>query len=191
MLCEKCFSEIAEGAAFCKECGHPVPKTNVPGTGEAAPAPVSASSFGNSFVPASYAAPQPVFASAPAAYMGAMPVMTEEGDFYHFDATEKPDFEAIRGISIVLIIISALSVIGILFPMPIAIASLVMSCGGIGERDPRKALDKFNTCRVLVIVAVVTLLLFALAGLIFGLAVGYFSDLPGLMEESGRTSNFF
>ena len=191
MLCEKCFSEIAEGAAFCKECGHPVPKTDVPGTGEALPAPVSVSSSGSAFVPASSAAPQPVFAPAPAAYMGGMPAMIEEGDFYHFDASEKPDFEAIRGISIVLIIISAISMIGILFPMPIAIASLVMSCAGIGERDPRKARDKFSTCRVLVIVAVVTLLLFALVGLIFAISVGYFSDLPSLVENTEKTLRFF
>ncbi|MBR5975399.1 MAG: hypothetical protein IK020_09480 [Clostridiales bacterium] len=225
MLCEKCFSEIAEGAAFCKECGHPVNKLTDTGTGEAGmPAPVSASAPSMPYVPASfaepvrqavsqpvltpapqpilapampssapirsYAAPQPVFASAPAAYMGVSSTI-DEGDYYHFDASETPDFEAMRGISIALIILSVCTVIGILFPMPVAIASLVMSCGGIGERDQRRALDKFHTCRVLVIIAVVTLLLFFLAGLIIALSLGYFADLMELEGTAKESLNLF
>ncbi|MBO4688859.1 MAG: hypothetical protein J5636_10140 [Clostridiales bacterium] len=138
----------------------------------------------------SYAAPQPVFASAPQAYVGAFSTV-DEGDYYHFDASETPDFEAMRGISIALIILSACTVIGILFPMPIAIASLVISCGGIGERDPRRALNKFHTCRTLVIIAVVTLLLYLLAGLLLGLGLGYFADLMELEETAKETLSLF
>ena len=254
MFCEKCFSEIAEGAAFCKECGHPVNRNNDSGTGAAEmPSPVSASSVQLPFVPASFqpepvkdtpepmaeelspsaslepempSAPQPVLApqtfqpaqpvsqpaqpafvpqsfAAPQSVFSSAPIQAaygypgfgsavEEGDYYHFDATETPDFEAMRGISIALLIISACTVFGIVFPLPLCIASLVMSCTGIGERDPRRALNKFSTCRTLVIITVVTLLIFLLVGLIFVAAFGYLSDFSSLAQtEKDSFSLFF
>lgn len=135
------------------------------------------------FVPASHSTPSPVLASplpgyAPtsSAFFRPAPAPSEESDFYHIDAMEKPDFEAMRGISIFLILISICTFVGILFPMPLAIVSLVSSCGGIGERDPIAAKRKFDTCRTMVIVTVITLLAIVICGIIFLGAMGYLTD---------------
>lgn len=83
----------------------------------------------------------------------------EESEYYTFDATEKPDFEAIRGISIVLIVMSVLTIFGVLFPLPICIVALVMACTGKSDPDPLSAKRKFNTCRILTIVSVISVAL--------------------------------
>ena len=135
------------------------------------------------FVPVSHSIPSPALASplpgyAPtsSAFFKPAPAPSEESDFYHIDAMEKPDFEAMRGISIVLILVSICTLVGILFPMPLAIVSLVSSCGGIGERDPNVAKRKFDTCRTMVIVTIVTLLVIFICGIIFLGVMGYLSD---------------
>lgn len=83
----------------------------------------------------------------------------EESDYYHFDAMEKPDFEAIRGISIVLIVLSVLLIFPMLFPMPLAIVALVKACTGMGESNPSRARNEFNTCRVMIIICVIAFII--------------------------------
>jgi len=117
--------------------------------------------------------PNPVFAPLPQGYAapaasagyGAVPMLLtpdypiEESDYYHLDATEVYDFEAFRGISIVLIVVSILTMVGILFPLPICIVTLVFSCMGIGERDPRRAKSRFKVCKILTVISIVTVIL--------------------------------
>ena len=71
-----------------------------------------------------------------------------------------------RGISIVLIVLSALSFIGILFPMPLAIVSLVKACSGAEERNPVIAKRSHNICRILVIISIIAIIL-----ILIGLAI--------------------
>jgi len=78
----------------------------------------------------------------------------EESTFYHIDATECYDFEGLRGMSIVMLIVSVLSVVGILMPLPLTIASLVTACNGVGIREPAKAKQAFERCRLFLIISV-------------------------------------
>ena len=184
MLCEQCHKEISDNALFCTECGHPVAKQEPlrPDTvGTPAPTPFVPASFAQKeepavaapapsapqpFVPVSYAAPQSVFSAAPAMAVPA-PVMysnpIDESDFYHIDATEKYDFEGLRGLSIVMLVLSFLSIVGILCPMPLCIISLVKSIGGVEERNHQEARRSFSLCKTLLIISAVLLVLIYLA----------------------------
>ena len=239
MLCERCQKEIAEGAAFCGECGYPVNRNANLGTGAAVLTPPVSESFLSpetpdpadpvlstpidsvpameemeqptapeqpAFVPTSFAAPDPVIASqpfapapifaapqpsyAPVGYPGFVP-QVEEGDYYHFDATEVPDFEGMRGISIAMIIISACTLIGVLFPMPLCIVSLIKSCNGIGERNKREALRKFDTCKTMIIISVVTVLIYVIGLIALMLLMGYTFDLAGVTEATEEELKLF
>ena len=97
-----------------------------------------------------------------ASVASAFPYAVDESTYYHIDATEEYDFEALRGISIVLVVISALSLVGILMPLPLAIVALVKACGGIGERNPYEKKNKFDSGRTLVIVSVLILCFYVL-----------------------------
>lgn len=178
MQCERCKAELSADAKFCPECGQIVERESQQG-GVSSPAVVTPPAF----VPASHSIPAPSLASpipgytpTPSTFFKPAPRVTEESDFYHIDAMEKPDFEAMRGISILLIIVSICTMVGILFPMPLAIVSLVSACGGIGERDPLAAKRKFDTCRTLVIVTVVSLLVIFLVGVVVLGAMGYLAE---------------
>ena len=110
-------------------------------------------------VPQGYTAP-----AVPAGYASAPVLLTpdypiEESDYYHLDATEVYDFEAFRGISIVLMVFSALTMFGILFPLPICIVTLVFSCLGNGDHDPRRAKSRFKVCKILTVISIVTVIL--------------------------------
>ena len=110
-------------------------------------------------VPQGYTAP-----AVPAGYASAPVLLTsdypiEESDYYHLDATEIYDFEAFRGISIVLMVFSALTMFGILFPLPICIVTLVFSCLGNGDHDPRRAKSRFKVCKILTVISIVTVIL--------------------------------
>lgn len=122
---------------------------------------------------ATQAAPVFVPVSYDAGYTGTayIPQPVEESTYYHIDATECYDFEGIRGMSIAMIIISLLSVVGILMPLPIAIVSLVTSCNAVGYRDVFKRKQAFNKCRTLLIVSVCLIAFYAL------LAIGTISIL--------------
>lgn len=178
MRCSNCQKELSENALFCPDCGMKAERSEA---SEQMPDPtVSLSPSADSssvagFVPASFDAgrdpaslfappePVPAFPSYPP-----LPPLNfyEESDYYHIDATEVPDFEAMRGISIVLIVLSALSFIGILFPMPLAIISLVKACSGAEERNPVIAKRSHNICRILVIISIIAIIL-----ILIGLAV--------------------
>lgn len=186
MLCEQCHKEISDNALFCTECGHPVAKQeplrpDTVGTPTPAPAPFVPASFAQKedpaaaapapsapqpFVPVSYAAPQSVFSAAPAMAIPT-PVMysnpIDESDFYHIDATEKYDFEGLRGLSIAMLVLSFLSLVGILCPMPLCIISLIKSIGGVDERNHQEARRKFSLCKTLLIISAVLLVLIYLA----------------------------
>lgn len=132
----------------------PVPgPMQLPGT---APLP-AAQGFAASAIPSGY---------------GASPVLVtqnypiDESDYYRFDATEKYDFEAFRGVSIVLMAFSALTVFGIIFPLPICIVTLVFSCMGVNEKDPRQAKSRFKICKILTIISI-----FAVIALLIGIYV--------------------
>ena len=205
MQCERCKAELSPDAKFCPECGQIVEmkeqqesfgspavasleKNTETGIGnlsdpvlapEMKPLPEKSAPL--PFVPATHSNPSPALAApipgyrpTPSAFFKPAPM--EESDFYHIDAMEKPDFEAMRGISIALILVSICTLVGILFPMPLAIVSLVSSCGGIGERDPYTAKRKFDTCRTMVIVTVITLLVIVITGIILLGVMGYLAD---------------
>ena len=202
MQCERCKAELSPDAKFCPECGQIVETMGqqesfgspavsaleksaetvndaisnpiLAPVSEEKPAPIP-------FVPASHSIPSPALAApipgytpTPSTFFKPAPV--EESDFYHIDAMEKPDFEAMRGISIGLILISICTLVGILFPMPLAIVSLVSSCSGIGERDPYTAKRKFDTCRTMVIICIITLLVIFITGIVLLGAMGYLAD---------------
>ncbi len=150
----------------------------------AAPAPAAQP---QAFVPASYDAANPgaaypaqgavpaarpavpvfVPVSYDAGYTGTpyVPQVIEESAYYHIDATECYDFEALRGMSIAMIIISVLSLVGILMPLPIAIISLVTACNAVGYRDVFKRKEAFNKCRTLLIVSVCLIAFYAILAL--------------------------
>ena len=171
MRCSNCQKELSENALFCPDCGMKAERSE---SSEQMPdptvslSPSADSSSGAGVVPASFdgrrdpaslfTAPEPVpaFPSYPP-----LPPLNfyDESDYYHIDATEVPDFEAMRGISIVLIVLSALSFIGILFPMPLAIVSLVKACSGAEERNPVIAKRSHNICRILVIISIIAVIL--------------------------------
>ena len=171
MRCSNCQKELSENAYFCPDCGTKVERQDEP---EQMPdptvsvSPSVASSSETPFVPASFdgkrdpsgifGAPEPVPQFPPYPPLPPLQVY-DESDYYHIDATEKPDFEAMRGISIVLIVLSALSFIGIIFPLPLAIISLVNSCTGAEERDPMTAKHKHDICRTLVILSIIAVTL--------------------------------
>ena len=171
MRCSNCQKELSENAYFCPDCGTKVSREE---TSEQMPDPTVSVSPSISpavetpFVPASFdarpksaaslfSAPKPV----PEYYPPLPPLQVyDESDYYHIDATETPDFEAIRGISIILIVLSVFTFVGVLFPMPLAIVSLVKACNGVGERNPTIAKQSHDLCRILIIIsaiAVVTL----------------------------------
>ena len=178
MRCSNCQKELSENALFCPDCGMKAERSE---SSEQMPdptvslSPSADSSSGAGFVPASFdegrdpaslfTAPEPVpaFPSYPP-----LPPLNfyDESDYYHIDATETPDFEAMRGISIVLIVLSALSFIGILFPMPLAIISLVKACSGAEERNPVIAKRTHGICRILVIISIIAIIL-----ILIGLAI--------------------
>lgn len=83
----------------------------------------------------------------------------DESDYYHIDATESYNFEAFRGISIVTSVISALTMVGILFPLPLCVVTLVFSCLGVAEKDPARAKSRFNVCRILTIISIIAVIL--------------------------------
>lgn len=193
MLCEQCHKEISDNALFCTECGHPVAKQeplrpDTVGTPVPAPAPspfvpasfaqkedpafAPAPSAPQPFVPVSYAAPQSVFSAAPAmAFQAPAPAIysnpVDESDFYHIDATEKYDFEGLRGLSIVMLVLSFLSIVGILCPMPLCIISLVKSIGGVEERNQQEASRSFSLCKTLLIISAALLVLIYFAFIIW------------------------
>ena len=168
MRCSNCQKELAENAYFCPDCGMKVDRNESAEQMPDPTVPVSPSVPSepeSSFVPASFDAARPDMATMfalptplpdPSLYPPIPPLQVyDESDYYHIDATEKPDFEAMRGISIVLIVMSALSFIGIIFPMPLAIISLVKACSGTEERNPRIAKQSHNVCRTLVIISTI------------------------------------
>ena len=110
-------------------------------------APAATAATAQIFVPASYDAG---YTGTP--FSGYPQI--EESTFYHIDATECYDFEGLRGMSIVMLIVSVLSVVGILMPLPLAIASLVTACNGVGIREPLKAKKAFERCRLFLIISV-------------------------------------
>ncbi|MBR3056462.1 MAG: zinc ribbon domain-containing protein [Clostridiales bacterium] len=210
MICSHCHKEILDGAVFCTECGYLIrsgeatdiltpelTKTEVspsdmpetPANPETSSAPV--------LTP--FMAPAAPETTAPAAPLpqvqydtrmlgqpgfvpqaSAFPYAYEEGPYYHINAREEYDFEAMRGISIVLIIVSALTLVGILMPLPLSIASLVKACSGMGERNPYEKTKKFNSSRTLIITSICILLFYAvLFAVIFLFASAWgFSMLP-------------
>ena len=178
MQCENCHREISDIAVFCPECGMKVNRQET--TGDILTPAVSAPAF----VPASFDNPTPPLTSPatvqtslfpqPAAFSQPAPApIINESDFYHIDAAEKPDFIAMRGISITLLIISAFTflvsfsmtltmdtacaimLLGSIATIPLAIISLVLSCKGNDDRDPARALRTFNICRALLITAII------------------------------------
>jgi len=210
MLCSHCQKEIADGSLFCTECGarvaadilmpaqtaFSVPDPTLPVSAshsaettssvELPVQPVSAPAQPalqpvQSYSPAPAAfVPQtaPVFAGNGNAYSYAY----DESTYYHIDAREEYDFEALRGISIVLVVISTLCLVGILMPLPIAIVALVKACGGIGERNPYEKTRKFNTCRLLIIISICVLcfyILLFIIGFCFASVLGTFT-LPSI-----------
>lgn len=133
MRCAYCHADLSPEARFCPECGLAI--TTCP-----------------PFMPA------PNMQMMPAPNMQMMtPQIVEESEYYHIDAMEKPDFDAMRGISIVLIVLSVLFFVTILFPLPLAIIALVKSCSGAVETNPYVAKKTFNTCRVLIIISIVVM----------------------------------
>ena len=183
MICSRCHKEIVDGATFCTDCGAsltseepaiPVPQfpSFVPVSSETAPA----------MQPAMAPLPQPGMPQQAgyAAGASAFPYAFDESTYYHIDANEEYDFEAMRGICIALVVISTLSLVGILMPLPLAIAALVKACGGIGERNPYEKKNKFNSCRTWVIISIWILCFYVLlfcVVFIFASALG-FSALP-------------
>lgn len=105
----------------------------------------------------------------------------EESTFYHIDATECYDFEGLRGMSIVMLIVSVLSLVGILMPLPLTIASLVTACNGVGLHDPIKAKRAFERCRLFLIISVCLIafyiLLFIGTTLILGTLEGFLPSI--------------
>lgn len=155
--------------------------------------PVS-SSLNNPGIEQQPASPAPLSPAAPViptltapnpqAFFAQQPEIYDESGYYHVNAAEVYDFEAMRGISILLIILSAISVVGVIFPMPLAVITLVKACGGIGERNTTAAASRFSTCKILTIVTICTLLLFVIAGAILVVAMGYLSkamDMQNLL----------
>ena len=139
----------------------PVPgAVDVPQTMQVAPVLAPAAPVAPvSPVAAAAVATAPVFvpASYDAGYTGAPFTgypQTEESTFYHIDATECYDFEGLRGMSIVMLIVSVLSLVGILMPLPLTIVSLVTACNGVGLHDPIKAKRAFERCRLFLIISV-------------------------------------
>ncbi len=131
MRCGNCQKELSENALFCPDCGMKIDRS---GFSENLPDPMASvhSPILNTY---------------------------DESDYYHIDATETPDFEAMRGISIVLIVASAFSFLGILFPMPLAIVSLVKACTGVDEKNPYAARRAHDLCRTLVIISIIGVIL--------------------------------
>ena len=109
-------------------------------------------------LPAPGMTPPPAF-SAPA---GAFPYAYDESTYYHIDAKEEYDFEALRGISIALIVASVLCLVGILMPLPLAIVSLVKACNGLGERNPYEKTRLFNSSRLLILISIGILCLYVI-----------------------------
>ena len=143
------------------------------------PAPLSPAPAANpvaapAFVPAAFPA-QPILPN---------PERYEESTYYHLNATEVFDFEAMRGIAIVLIILSVMSVVGIVLTMPLAIISLIVACQGLGERNTASLKSKFNTCKILSIICILILLALVIA--FFGLVIAGGS----LAEFMEKTSEF-
>ncbi len=103
----------------------------------------------------------------------------DESDYYHIDATECYDFEAFRGISIFLMVISALTVFGIIFPLPLCIVTLVFACLGTGEADPVRAKKRFRTCRALTIISV-----FSVIAMFVGIyVIRYLANYTGFLDD--------
>ena len=182
MRCVNCQKELSDRAAYCPDCGLrvqrpdlpelPDPTMPVPQQTPSSPVQPPPASSDAPFVPASFDAMSPPAGAFAASKPASAPVSASlfdpsktvifsanESDYYHIDATETPDFEAMRGISIVLIIASALSFIGILFPMPLAIVSLVKACTGAQEVNPTTAKRRHETCRRLVIITAICIVL--------------------------------
>ncbi len=173
MICSRCHKEIADGATFCPECGAMI---EVPQDSAKMPDPVIplyTPTADETILPSvsSPALPMPDMAMNPqyATAESSFPYAYDESTYYHIDATEEYDFEALRGMSIALIVISVLSLVGILMPMPLAIVALVKACGGIGERNPYKKADCFRLSRLMIIISVIILCFYIL------LFVGVFS----------------
>ena len=109
--------------------------------------------------------------AAPVYQMPSYPV--DESDYYHIDATEKYNFEAFRGISIVVMVLSVLTMFGILFPLPICIVTLILSCMSADERDPARAKSRFKTCRVLSIISIIAIIILVVAIYVLRYLVNY------------------
>lgn len=202
MRCVTCNAELSTEAKFCPNCGQTIAERNMSSfvPASASFAPQMNTSYAPQVVapyPSQVAAPYvppvsapisgaPVYTSAPATGWYGQPVYgqpsVDESDYYHFDATEKLDFEAMRGISIVLIVISVICVFTILFPLPLAIVSLVKACNGIRMTDPRKAKQQFSTCRTLVIISIATFV----AIILFVMLASFFID-PSVAKDYGET----
>ena len=199
MICSHCNKEISDNAAFCTECGQRVVPVKAPEPA-VSPAPVEKPAFTPAAfpetAPAAPAVPEtPAVAATPAApafvpaAFPAQPILPnperyEESTYYHLNATEVFDFEAMRGIAIVLIILSVMSVVGIVLTMPLAIISLIVACQGLGERNTASLKSKFNTCKILSIICILILLALVIA--FFGLVIAGGS----LAEFMEKTSEF-
>lgn len=155
------------------------------------PAPAVFAPATQAYAPASpaYAQGQPV--AAPVFQPNIAPVVLfprntywEESDYYHIDATEVPDFEAIRGISIFLMVVSLLPVFGVLFPLPLCIVSLILSCLGAGEVDPVRAKKRFNVCRVLAIISIIAVVVLLILIYVLRYLANYTAFLDGSILKS-------
>jgi hypothetical protein len=118
---------------------------------------------------------------APVLFQPSYPI--DESDYYHIDATETYDFEAIRGISIFLMVISVLTVFGILFPLPLCVVTLVLAILGTGEVDPVRAKKRFRTCRVLAIICIISAIGLLLAVYAFQYLRNYTAELDDYFPD--------
>lgn len=195
MRCTACNAELSSESKFCPDCGQSVsPMTApafVPASASFSPqvpvAPDTSTPVTAPYVVPAYPTCGPAtYAQDPAYGWYGQPAYgspyMEESDYYHFDATEKLDFEAMRGISIVLLVLSVICVVTIVFPLPLAIIALVKSCSGKDIADPYKAKKQFSACRTLVIICITTFVAIFLLVLLSELLVN-----PSFISEKTTT----